>query len=161
MKNRPIIKRTDGTALVSLTRGAFAVIDADDVASVSQRSWQLWAGRNQRYAVSARSNGPKIQLHRLVSGCPPDMVVDHINFDTLDNRKCNLRVCSRAENASRTTRKKSDLPIGVTLRRQKFGRPYVARFRKKWIGAFDTPEEAHAAYVARSAQRGLGIYGKP
>lgn len=37
-------------------------------------------------------------LHRLIMSCPPDKVVDHINGNPLDNRKCNLRICTHKEN---------------------------------------------------------------
>jgi len=43
------------------------------------------------------SNG--CYIHRLVMGFPEGMDVDHINGNGLDNRKENLRVCSRSQNS--------------------------------------------------------------
>ncbi|MCQ2574535.1 MAG: HNH endonuclease [Alphaproteobacteria bacterium] len=39
------------------------------------------------------------RLHRIITGCPDNMVVDHINHNTLDNRRCNLRVVTNRVNA--------------------------------------------------------------
>ena len=41
-----------------------------------------------------------IWLHRLITHCPCDKVVDHRNGDTLDNRRSNLRVVTSNENAT-------------------------------------------------------------
>lgn len=41
----------------------------------------------------------KIRLHRYLVNCPEGMVVDHINFDSLDNRKSNLRICTPSFNS--------------------------------------------------------------
>ena len=39
------------------------------------------------------------RLHRIIMNCPSNMVVDHINGNKLDNRKCNLRICTIEENS--------------------------------------------------------------
>ena len=38
-------------------------------------------------------------MHRLLMGFPVEIHVDHINGDKLDNRRVNLRLCTRSENA--------------------------------------------------------------
>ena len=47
------------------------------------------------YGVT-RKNGTQEKIHRIILN--PKECVDHINRNTLDNRKINLRVCSRKEN---------------------------------------------------------------
>jgi hypothetical protein len=47
-----------------------------------------------------RSNGRnQVLVHRLIMGSPEGMDVDHINGNGLDNRRKNLRVCTRSQNA--------------------------------------------------------------
>ena len=38
------------------------------------------------------------QLHRHLVDVPKGYEVDHINLDTLDNRLCNLRICTHQQN---------------------------------------------------------------
>lgn len=75
-----------------------------------------------RYNSKSRGKGV-IKLHRFITNCPLDKVVDHINHNTLDNRKSNLRICSRFENQQ-------------NLRSCKSGHPgvYFKKTRGKWVG---------------------------
>lgn len=75
------------------------LIDNDDVEKVSDRYWrgQLHHTGKAYYIVSG-SREKFVQLHRFIMNTPSDMVVDHINHNTLDNRKYNLRNCTVEEN---------------------------------------------------------------
>jgi hypothetical protein len=58
------------------------------------RKWNWSAARNGHtfYATRAGSGGMRVAMHRAISNAPPDMEVDHINGDGLDNRRENLRL---------------------------------------------------------------------
>jgi type IV secretory pathway VirD2 relaxase len=55
-----------------------------------------------QYARATINRGGRYQyvyMHRLVMDAPPGHVVDHINGDTLDNRRENLRIITAQENS--------------------------------------------------------------
>lgn len=83
------------TATIQLTRGQVAVIDASDLPLVSGMKWH--AVPHKRGGFYARAAGG-VYLHRILTDCPDDKEVDHINHDTLNNRRSNLRVCTHLEN---------------------------------------------------------------
>ena len=60
------------------------------------KEWK-WCLASHGYAIGTR-NGMRTKLHRFIMDCPEDMVVDHINHNTSDNRESNLRICTRAQN---------------------------------------------------------------
>lgn len=74
-----------------------ALIDDADAALVAPLRWGL---HNAGYAAR-KENGRRILMHRLILGLVhgDGFETDHINRDKLDNRRSNLRVCTRAENA--------------------------------------------------------------
>lgn len=82
-----------------LRNGDLVKIDEEDYENFSKSNWFLSGNYVLRYLKS--DDGLILQrMHRLVVGAKmSDLVVDHINGDTLDNRRCNLRICSPAENA--------------------------------------------------------------
>ena len=53
------------------------------------------------------------QLHRHLVDVPKGYEVDHINLDTLDNRLCNLRVCTHQQNQCNQPRQRNNTS-GVT-----------------------------------------------
>lgn len=79
---------------------AEAIIDLEDVNICKNYKWSLKESNNIKYVVSYNMNNKKslIRLHRLIMNAQKDQEVDHINHDTLNNRKSNLRLCSHQEN---------------------------------------------------------------
>jgi hypothetical protein len=69
-------------------------IDKADAELLIGHTWHIG---NHGY-VCARFNKRINLLHRIIMHPPSDMVIDHINGDRLDNRRCNLRVISRSAN---------------------------------------------------------------
>ena len=90
-----IIRIDSVGAYVVLTRGVEARIDASDVALVSQHSWH--ATTSSTGCFYARSSRVGF-MHRLLTGAKRGEEVDHINHDTLDNRRENLRVGTHKQN---------------------------------------------------------------
>lgn len=80
-----------------LTKGKVALIDDEDFEYLSQWKWSF----DGRYAVRGQKiNGKRktIRLHSFLMQTPIGMDTDHINGDKLDNRKSNLRICTKSEN---------------------------------------------------------------
>ena len=77
-------------SILMLKSGSSVFVDSEDVPLLSRYSW---FDNGNGYIASKGKEG-KIFLHRLVMGVPSDTVVDHINFDPMDNRKSNLRICT-------------------------------------------------------------------
>jgi len=93
------------------------------------------------------------------------LLVDHINGNGLDNRKCNLRICTAQENRrnSKADRNNKTGFKGVIYRLSLYNnkkKPYVANIyfdkKQKHIGYYPTAEEAARAYDAKAKE----LYGK-
>lgn len=98
--------RMDGkfALTIPLTRGMRAIIDRDDFDKVKDIYWSAHKGMSTYYAQSK-----KYQMHRLIMGLKYNdgLVVDHINWNGLDNRKSNLRICTHALNILNSRKKKN------------------------------------------------------
>lgn len=85
-------------AEITLKNGEVALVDDADLKRVMSFSfyWYLSNG----YAVT-RKHQRSIFMHAVVNNTPVGMCTDHINRNRLDNRKSNLRSCTRSENSHR------------------------------------------------------------
>jgi len=133
-------------AFIPLTKGAQVTVDECDLDFLSQYKWYLGPG-----GYAARRQGKTIFMHHYLVDVPTALhQVDHINGDRLDNRKANLRVCARIDNAKNRIMNKNN--------KSGFKGVYFFRPTKKWqsqiksdtkrihLGYFNSKEEAAEAY---------------
>lgn len=142
------------------------LLDAADAHLLVGRSWVVgWDGYAQ---WKPRIDGVRrsFRLHREVMSAelataPKGTQVDHINGDRLDNRRCNLRLASNAENQRNRGAQKNNTPGRKGVFWHHKARRWEAAIRvdgrKRYLGLFDTVQAAHAAY-ARAAHRMHGSF---
>ena len=138
------------TVRIPLTQGKFTIVDDED-AHFGERNWYALPAKTRWYAAgSAKSRDGKwktIRLHREILAAPAGMVVDHKNFDTLDNRRSNLRLCTNSQNLmnQRPTRGGSSQYKGVHRQRGRWYATISRRGKTFWLGDFvDEVDAAHA-----------------
>lgn len=74
----------------------FILVSDKDYLFILKYKWHL---SYYGYAACRESEfSPMIYMHRLIMEAPTGMDVDHKNGNTLDNRRSNLRICTRQEN---------------------------------------------------------------
>ena len=148
------------TIEIQLSRGrGVTKIDADCLDLVKPYAWRLHTASCKPYVCgrlrSQGWQGPRVYLHRLIMDAGAEHEVDHINGDGLDNRRCNLRLCTTLENHYNETRKRTykGKPASSVYRGVTWYAPtksWVVKARipgtKRHIGYFKTEIEAALAY---------------
>lgn len=115
--------RISGDTTYILIKGAGVCrISTEDLPVVSHYTWHKKSGHSGFYAgatfaIGSRRTGREIRhvkMHRLILNPPDALTVDHINHDTLDNRRQNLRAVTAEANAQ--NRRGADRDNGVGIR---------------------------------------------
>jgi len=148
------------------TNGFEVIIDDDWYDDITSVRWSA-AAANQKYIKTIYKNHDgvwvNVYLHRLIIGANRGETVDHINGNTYDNRRENLRICSKSQNGFNRGPNKNNLAgfKGVQLRSDK--KKWMARInvmgKAFYLGCFDTKELASEAYKEAS-KRLHGEFGK-
>lgn len=90
------------------------IIDLDDLEKVRYHKWR--ASYGHIVTGNSTNTNPTQYIHRLILNCTDKkIVVDHINCNPYDNRKCNLRICTQSENVLNKSKMSSNTTnfIGV------------------------------------------------
>lgn len=134
----------------SETHGTFKVqIDLDDVDRCKEYKWAIGKsksnkGKYVKYYVVSGSEG--LLLHRFLMNPDKNMVVDHIDGDTMNNRKSNLRVCETKENLRNSKMRINNTSGHKGVIWYKNTNKWVAYimvdYKHKTLGYFDDIEDA-------------------
>ena len=148
--------------------GRFTIFDAEDYKLVSPYIW-TWNGTYVVRNVRSRDEFGKIhvtsvRMHREIMSAPKGYVVDHINGNPLDNRKCNLRIATIAENSRNRNASKSNKSgykgVYFNTGKGKFDAAITFERKKIFLGRFSCPKEAARVYN-EACVKYFGEFAKP
>jgi len=134
--------------IIYTKKGEEIFVDDSDYEEMNKH---LWYCDKKGYATRAgkafeNKRRTTVSMHREIMDAPEGMVVDHINHETLDNQRKNLRVCSSADNM-KNIRSKQGTVLGVRWR--EFSQRWIANIKIDGqlihLGTFIEFDEALAA----------------
>lgn len=151
---------------IPITQGATAYVDDEDYEEISKYKWYLSSnGYAMRSVYMGRNKSSAICMHRQVINLDrlSKMDVDHINNNKLDNRKENLRVCTRSENMRNRGKNKNNKSgykgVSWFARDSCWTAGIKHNGKRIYLGLFDNPADAHEAYK-KAALRLHGDFAK-
>lgn len=119
-----------------------AIIDFVDWNSIKQYCWFESVGGY----IEANVCGKTVKMQRMIMNPPKDMVVDHINGDKHDNRKCNLRIVTQSENnmnkCMQSNNKSGTVGVYYDKSAQKWRASIVIKGNKIDLGRFVNKQDA-------------------
>ena len=143
---------------IELTQGKFALVDDADYKYINQFKWCFKKDRNDKGYAVRKENGKITKMQFLILEKQDGLIIDHINMNGIDNRKENLRLCTKAENCqNRSIRKDSSSGYkGVFRTKNSKKNPWRARVTNNGkrinLGVFPSKKEASMAYNEKAKE---------
>ena len=137
---------------IQLDKGYIAKVDTEDYDRVSEHNWYANVKKNGEVRaicyIKSRDKDTNLSMARFVMNAPTGRLVDHINHDTLDNRKSNLRICSKLQNQANRKMSKDNTSgfKGVVKNGDKWRAQIKVNNKHTHLGSYDTAEAAAIAY---------------
>ena len=99
---------------IELTKGYKTQVDDEDYEYLSQFTWHVLDNHGTFYARTAKKINNRVYctyMHRMIIDCPPELEIDHIDHNPLNNQRSNLRCVSHSENLyNRKSRRNDNCP---------------------------------------------------
>jgi len=139
---------------IYLGQRKWTILDVEDYYKYADIGWALSGCQRNLYAIGSikNKNGEfeLVRLHRAIMNPPHKRIVDHRNSDGLDNRRENLRIATKSQNAFNCRKRKNTTSqfYGVYFRKSTGKWVACVWYRKKKIslGNFEKEIEAARAY---------------
>ena len=153
---------------IQLTQGKVALVDDEDFEYLNQWKWQANKKKSKKfYAWRGKKIDGRyrmIYLHRfLLKLTDKKIFVDHVNMDTLDNRKENLRICTHSQNQmNKNKNSRNSLGYKGITYDKRVNRYYASITLDKktfYLGGYIDPIDAAKAYN-KAAIKFFGEFAK-
>lgn len=121
------------------------IFDLDDYFKIKDTTWVT---SSDGYIIGSSGTYSKKRMHRIIINTPikDDTIVDHINRDRLDNRKCNLRIANNQENSFNSSKRINNNSgiIGVSWwkRDNNWMAQIKYNYKRIFLGYYDDIEDA-------------------
>lgn len=142
---------------IKLTQGKYALVDNIDFEWLNQ--WKWYANKRGNHWYAQRNNcGYVIQMHREILGLQKGdgKITDHVNCNSLNNRRCNLRLATKSENGFNRGIKTRGVCFYISIKKwraviwKNFQRIHLGYFKKK-RDAIKARREAEIKYFGEFA----------
>lgn len=129
----------------------YALVDDEDFEWLNQWKWHI----SNEYATRQEKR-KNILLHRIILNTPQGMYTDHINGNGLDNRRNNLRVCTRSENQMNRKLQKNNTSgykgISWNKRKERWAVRIYLNSEGFFLGYFNNKIKAATAYNQKAKE---------
>jgi HNH endonuclease/AP2 domain len=130
--------------------------DEEDADLVLRYKWTVYKHPTSELRYAQSTKRPHIRMHRLILGVldQPDIDVDHIDGNGLNNKRSNLRLATKSQNLANQKIRTDGISRfkGVSQK----GKYWKAKCKNIWLGSFKTEEEAAKAYDKKAKE----LYGE-
>lgn len=155
----PVENTTGLSQRIPLTRGLFAEVDPEDFEATNRFKWYALNGRKGKFYAARKSpvdSSKVVFMHHQIIGRELGKEVDHKNGNSLDNRRSNLRIVSRAQNRANVKKRPGcGSKFKGVIRREKGWQASIGN-PKQCLGSFELETEAALAYD-RAAIKKYGV----
>lgn len=145
--------------IIKLTKNLETIVDDDIFEKYGSLTWSAWCGGSKKYTYASTTINKKfVYLHRLIIETKNGLMIDHINRNTLDNRRENLRLSTNRQNQINSSKIRGKVPYkGVTIELSGKFRAKIRTSKGRLnLGLFLTAKEAALAYDLKAKE----IYGE-
>lgn len=150
--------RATGSCFIPLSQNKFAKVDDADFEWLSHYKWCANYQHGHWYAVCKLG-----VMHRLILNVQKNEKIDHKNDNGLDNRRTNIRICSRANNMRNRKRHKNNVCgyKGVSWHKTNKKWQVSIQFNEKSmnLGYFDSKIKAAKVYD-QAARKYFGEFAR-
>lgn len=149
---------------ILLSNGKTTMVNDEDYDFLNKWRWNFSGNYVLRHEWKNKKYAGTIIMHRLINKTPKGLVTDHIDGNTLNNQRTNLRSCTIVENVRNSKKQKNNKGefkgVCYDKKRNKYESHIMLNGRKNHLGRYKTAIQAAVIYDF-FAYKLFGVFANP